>query len=100
MAWLLIRALCKRYLVAVNVIELSLFAWDKLQAKQRGWRVAERQLLTVALLGGTPAAFLASSLFHHKRRKDAFMKPLRQIAVFQVVCGLLLLNAQFTFFTF
>ena len=100
MAWLLIRALCKRYLVAVNVIELSLFAWDKLQAKQKGWRVSERQLLLVALLGGTPAAFLASSLFHHKLHKAAFMKPLRVTAAFQVVSVLLLLHAKFGFFTF
>ena len=82
MAWL--RGLLFRYLVAVNVVEFSLFAWDKLQAKQKGRRVPEQQLLVLALAGGTPAAFLASSLFRHKVSKDNFMNPLRAIIVLQV----------------
>lgn len=58
-----------RFFIAVNVIEFSLFAWDKLQAFQRGHRVAESSFLAWAYLGGAPAAFLASRVFNHKRRK-------------------------------
>ncbi len=73
-----------RYLVAVNIVEFSLLGWDKLQAKNKGWRVAETQLLIVALFGGTPAAFVACSIFRHKIRKDSFMNSLRAISVLQV----------------
>jgi uncharacterized membrane protein YsdA (DUF1294 family) len=85
MAWLGIGGrLLLRYLVAVNVVEFTLFAWDKLQAQHKGWRVAERELLLVAFLGGTPAAFFASRFLCHKRRKKIFMDRLRTIVLLQV----------------
>jgi uncharacterized membrane protein YsdA (DUF1294 family) len=74
-----------RYVVVVNAVGFVIFAWDKRQAKEKRWRVAEIELLLVALLGGTPAAFLACRVFRHKTRKPNFMNRLRAVAVLQVV---------------
>jgi uncharacterized membrane protein YsdA (DUF1294 family) len=74
-----------RYVFVVNAVGFAIFAWDKRQAKEKRWRVAESKLLLVALLGGTPAAFVACRLFRHKTRKPNFMNRLRAVAVLQVL---------------
>ncbi|MEO7383932.1 MAG: DUF1294 domain-containing protein, partial [Novosphingobium sp.] len=47
-------------------------------------RVPEADLLGLALVGGTPAAFLARHLFRHKTRKEPFSTQLKIIAILQV----------------
>ena len=60
------------YLVAVNVLALLLFGWDKLRARSQGARVPETQLLLAAAAGGAPGAWTAMTLFRHKTRKRTF----------------------------
>ncbi|MGQ5702435.1 DUF1294 domain-containing protein [Sandaracinobacteroides sp. A072] len=75
-------------LLAVNGWTLLRFREDKLRALHGLPRLPERRLLRLALIGGSPAALLATEVFRHKRRKPSFMLRLRLIAVAQA--GLLL----------
>ncbi|NHX27793.1 DUF1294 domain-containing protein [Escherichia coli] len=59
-------------LLGVNLWSLVLFAWDKLQARQRGWRVSEATFLTLAACGGWPALKLGQRMIRHKTRKQPF----------------------------
>jgi uncharacterized membrane protein YsdA (DUF1294 family) len=63
-----------------------LLAWghDKHRAIAGGRRHPERRLLGMALLGGTPAAFLGRHAFRHKTRKQPFSTWLSLIAMLQV----------------
>jgi uncharacterized membrane protein YsdA (DUF1294 family) len=46
---------------------------DKRRAATRGRRTSEKTLLGLCLLGGWPAALLASKQFRHKTVKAAFL---------------------------
>ena len=54
------------YLGIINVIAIAVYGWDKLCAIQDRWRVPEKTLLAIAVIGGSLGALFAMSLFHHK----------------------------------
>lgn len=58
-------------LVVSNGLAFGLFWFDKVQARDHGWRVPERNLLLAALFGGVGAWF-AQQLLRHKTRKEPF----------------------------
>ena len=39
------------YLLMINAAAFLVFGWDKLKAKRDGWRVPEKTLLTLAVIG-------------------------------------------------
>jgi len=69
------------YLVALNALTWGIFAWDKYCARMRYWRVPESSLLSLAFLGGTPAALAAMRMLRHKTRKQPFRSYLTRIAM-------------------
>ncbi len=77
------------YLLAINALALGLYAWDKHRARSGGWRVKERSLLLVGLLGGSPASLFAQIYLRHKTRKQPFQGLFRVILVLQAL-GLIL----------
>lgn len=60
-------------IATLSGVTFLLFAFDKLMAKQGGWRIAERHLLTLCTLGGWLGGLAAILLFRHKIRKAEFM---------------------------
>ncbi|WP_236553920.1 DUF1294 domain-containing protein [Sphingorhabdus sp. 109] len=78
-------------LVVLNLWTFVLFAWDKMQAEQGGWRVSEASLLSLALIGGIGGAYAGRAVFRHKTRKKSFSNALQYIGFFQLValtfCG-------------
>lgn len=58
-------------LVVFQLAAFGLFWFDKVQARNGDWRVRERTLLLIALLGGF-GAWLAQHLLRHKTRKEPF----------------------------
>jgi uncharacterized membrane protein YsdA (DUF1294 family) len=68
----------------VNVATVLLFWKDKRRALAGQWRVPEADLIFLAMLGGTPGAFLARRWFRHKTRKEPFTTKLLVVLVIQV----------------
>ena len=58
--------------VVMSVGAFLMYGWDKRQAKTKGWRVPEKQLHTLAFLGGWPGAMLGRNYFRHKTQKSEF----------------------------
>jgi uncharacterized membrane protein YsdA (DUF1294 family)/cold shock CspA family protein len=58
---------------ATTVGCFAAYALDKSAARTGGWRLAERSLLLLGLIGGWPGAIVAQQLFRHKTRKRAFL---------------------------
>lgn len=71
------------FLSMVNLWTLLCFWRDKARARQSGRRVPERDLLMLALIGGSPAAFAARAMLRHKTVKEPFSTWLKLIAVTQ-----------------
>lgn len=59
-------------LLALNLLTLWVYAADKNAARNGTWRVRERHLHLLALLGGWPAAWLAQQRLRHKTSKLSF----------------------------
>ena len=60
------------YLLIVNVIGFLLFGIDKYKAIHQAYRISEKALFMIALIGGAYGAYVAMYLFHHKIRKTMF----------------------------
>ncbi len=80
------------YVVAVNVLAFSAYGLDKWQAVKGRWRISEKQLLGVAILGGSVGALVGMYVFRHKIRKRKFCLGIPVIFLVQI--GLLLYFAQ------
>lgn len=60
------------WLVFVNLWAFILCWWDKRKAKQGAWRVPEKTLMTLALLGGEFGLWLGMQRFRHKTKHKKF----------------------------
>ena len=78
-----IAALAFVALLSVNIITVLLFWYDKRRAMAGERRLSEADLLTAALLGGSPGALIARHLFRHKTRKQPFSNYLHLIIALQ-----------------
>ena len=52
------------YLIMINVITFALYGLQ--------WRVREKKLIILALIGGSIGALIGMTVFHHKTRKWYF----------------------------
>jgi uncharacterized membrane protein YsdA (DUF1294 family) len=75
--------LLRVWLIAVNVIALLTYGYDKAIAGGHQMRVPEVILLGLAMIGGSPGAFVGMLLFRHKTRKAAFLVPFGLIVALQ-----------------
>lgn len=80
------------YGMFISLAALTLTVLDKSRAKHGGWRVPEKTLFAVALLGGAAAMFATMRVIRHKTRHKRFMLGLPIITLLQ--CGLLLYVAE------
>lgn len=60
------------YYAIVNIIAFFLYGNDKWRAKHHVWRIPERSLLGIAILGGALGAFLGMQVFRHKTKHFIF----------------------------
>ena len=57
------------YLIIINIITFALYGLDKWRAMTRQWRIREKKLIGLALIGGSIGAMIGMTVFHHKTRK-------------------------------
>lgn len=79
------------YLVT-SVLSFLAYRADKAAAVSRSWRVPERSLLLLGLVGGWPGAIAGQQIYRHKTRKLTF-RYLFWICVFLNVLGFLVLSS-------
>ncbi|WP_296771794.1 DUF1294 domain-containing protein [Selenomonas sp.] len=72
------------YLFVINIVVLVVYGGDKLFAKLDKWRVPEKFLLLLALLGGSVGALLAMQIFRHKTRHFKFRYGVPVILLLQI----------------
>jgi uncharacterized membrane protein YsdA (DUF1294 family) len=67
------------WIAALSIAAFGVYGYDKGQAQRGGGRVPEGVLWLLAAMGGSPGAFIAMRVFHHKTSKRSFQ------AVFWVI---------------
>ncbi len=60
------------YYLCVNLLVFACFGMDKYRARNQFWRIPEKVLLALALIGGGAGALAGMRIFHHKTRKLLF----------------------------
>ena len=61
------------YLIVINLIGFAAFGIDKRKAIKDQWRIPEKTLLLIALIGGSVGAFFGMQVFHHKTKHWKFL---------------------------
>ena len=56
------------FLVVINLATFILYGIDKKRAQDKKWRISEKSLLLIALLGGAFGATAGMFFFRHKTR--------------------------------
>lgn len=73
------------YFLAINLVAIIIFIFDKSAARHGNRRIRESTLLTIALVGGSIGSITAQQLIRHKTYKQPFKSQLYSIAVMQVI---------------
>ena len=81
------------YFVAINVTLLLMMKIDKTRAKQNQYRISERTLWILALLGGAIGGTVGMQLFRHKTKHKAFLAGFPILAIVDVILVVILLSA-------
>lgn len=73
------------YILIINVITFFMMWFDKHEAKIGDWRVPERTLFLLVLLGGGIGGIAGMYVFRHKTRKWYFKIGFPAILIMQIV---------------
>lgn len=73
------------YLAAVNLVTFTVYGIDKAKARRGAWRVPEKTLFLLPLLGGSLGALLGMRVFHHKTKHWYFVWGVPAILAAQAV---------------
>lgn len=60
------------YYLCVNIIAFILYGLDKKYAREGSWRIPEKTLLGVAMIGGAAGAWVGMQTFRHKTKHLSF----------------------------
>lgn len=60
------------YVVIVNIIGFLLMGIDKGRAKMKQWRIKEKNLFLIALIGGSFGSIIGMQFFRHKTKHIKF----------------------------
>lgn len=72
------------YFIGINAIAFVIYGIDKLKAKKGKWRIPERTLLLLAIIGGSIGAWLGIKVWHHKTLHKKFKYGIPLIVIMQI----------------
>lgn len=79
------------YLLIVNALGFLLMLVDKFKAKKNLWRIPEKTLFAVALLGGSIGSLLGMYTVRHKTQHLTFTLGMPLILAVQIVAAIWLM---------
>ena len=72
------------WIAVMSLVAFGAFGLDKYKAKAGRWRIPERTLFILAILGGGIGAFLGMKVFHHKTLHKQFVIGIPAIMIVQI----------------
>ena len=72
------------WLAVINLLTFIVYGADKRRARKGKWRVPEKTLFLLPLLGGSIGALLGMRVFHHKTRHWYFVWGIPAILLAQI----------------
>ncbi len=78
------------YLIIINIITFLTMLVDKKKAKRASWRIPEKTLFTLVILGGGIGGIAGMYTFRHKTKKIRFVIGFPMILIIEIVIFLCL----------
>ena len=78
------------YIVIINVISVTVCVTDKIKAIRHSWRISEKTLWILSLLGGSIGMYLTMRIIRHKTLHTKFTVGIPAIIILQIILCLLL----------
>lgn len=72
------------YVIIMNIIGVMMMGIDKSRAKRHAWRIPERTLFLISLLGGSVGSLAGMYLFRHKTKHMKFVIGMPLILLIQI----------------
>ena len=72
------------YLLFVNILAFWWYGSDKQRAREGRWRISEKSLLWIAIVGGSIGAIAGMRIFRHKTKHPQFRYGLPIILIMQL----------------
>jgi uncharacterized membrane protein YsdA (DUF1294 family) len=79
------------WLIAINLVTFAVYGADKRRARRGAWRVPEKTLFLLPLLGGSVGALLGMRVFRHKTKHWYFVWGVPAILLAQLALAVWLL---------
>ncbi len=79
------------YLVVINILTFLAMWWDKHEAKVGDWRISEKALFILVLLGGGIGGILGMYVFRHKTKKWYFKFGFPIILIIEIILAVYLM---------
>lgn len=73
------------YLLIMTIVGIIVMKVDKVKAEKQKWRIKERSLFLVSLLGGSLGTWLGMYIFRHKTKHWYFVVFMPLILILHVV---------------
>jgi len=73
------------YLIIINAFGFLIMGLDKSKSKRESWRIPEKTLLLVAILGGSVGSYFGMQVFHHKTLHKRFAIGIPMIILVQII---------------
>ncbi|WP_207717317.1 DUF1294 domain-containing protein [Anaerosporobacter faecicola] len=73
------------YVLLCNCVGFAIMGIDKSKAKRGAWRIPEKTLFLVALLGGSIGTILGMQKFRHKTKHKSFVYGMPAILILQLI---------------
>ena len=75
------------YLLIINALGFLLMLIDKYKARKNLWRIPEKTLLGVALMGGSIGSYAGMQIFRHKTKHPQFYIGIPVIMAVQLIAA-------------
>lgn len=81
-------------LILINLLGFATVTADKYKARRKLWRIPEKTIFLIALLGGCIGIYSGMLIFRHKTRHWRFMAGIPAIFALQVILLYILIHSQ------
>ena len=81
---------CIIYLAVMNIVGFAAMGIDKQKAKKQVWRIPEKTLFLLSILGGSLGSWAGMYVFRHKTKHWYFIVFMPLIFLIHVVLGILI----------
>jgi uncharacterized membrane protein YsdA (DUF1294 family) len=80
------------YLIILNLVGFFSMGMDKKRAKSNEWRIKEKTLFFIAIIGGSAGSLLGMKVYRHKTKHTAFVVGMPLILIVQIILIIFLFN--------